>query len=194
MVATLRSAKTRGMPPPDENTAVDPTGAAWVVWLVVVGPGLLFVTLTCVRRAAPGELVLVLRRGEVVRVRRSGFVARWPGLERFETVSTEPRVLPLVVRSRTSDGIDVVALADLTVQVRDVEPGSAYVPATQAARLAEDTVGRAVERLEVETLVDDLEALESRWPDQLSRLLPSGTSATALTVTEVEARLTGGGA
>jgi hypothetical protein len=55
------------MPPPDENTAVDPTGAVWVVWLVIVPP-------------------------------------------------------------------------------------------VQAARLAEDTVARAVEQLEVESLVDDLEA------------------------------------
>ena len=68
MVATTRPAKTRRMPPPDENTTADPTGAAWVVWLVIVGPGVLFATLTCVRRAAPG-------------------------------------------------GVDVVALADLTVQV-----------------------------------------------------------------------------
>ena len=179
------------MPPPDENTAVDPTGAAWVVWLVIVGPGLLFATLTCVRRVAPGELVLVVRQGEVVRVRRNGFVARWPGLERFEPVTTDPRVVPLVIRSRTSDGVDVVALADLTVQVRDVEPGTAYVPPAQAARLAEDTVARAVEQLEVESLVDDLEALETRWPGRVTRQLPLGTAATALAVTEVEARLTG---
>ena len=139
------------MPPPDENTAVDPSGAAWVVWLVIVGPGLLFATLTCLRRVAPGELVLVVRQGEVVRVRRNGFVARWPGRERFETVTTEPRVVPLVIRSRTSDGVDVVALADL-------------------------------------------EALENRWPGLLTRQLPVGTAATALAVTEVEARLTGGAA
>ena len=194
MVASTRSAKTRRMPPPDENTAADPTGASWVVWLVIVGPGLLFVSLTCVRRVAPGELVLVVRRGEVVRVRRNGLVARWPGLERFEPVPSEPRVLPLVVRSRTSDGVDVVALADLTVQVRDVAPGTAYVPTVQAARLAEDTVARAVEQLRVESLVDDLEALETRWPGQVTRLLPVGTEATALAVTEVEARLTGGAA
>jgi hypothetical protein len=163
-----------------------------VVWLVIVGPGLVFATLACVRRVAPGELVLVVRQGEVVRVRRNGFVARWPGLERFETVTTDPRVVPLVIRSRTSDGVDVVALADLTVQVRDVEPGTAYVRPAQAARLAEDTVARAVEHLEVESLVDDLAALEERWPGQLTRRLPVGTAATALAVTEVEARLTGG--
>ena len=29
------------MPPPDENTVVDPTGTAWVVWLVIIGPGLI---------------------------------------------------------------------------------------------------------------------------------------------------------
>jgi hypothetical protein len=164
-----------------------------MVWLVIVGPGLVFATLACVRRVAPGELVLVVRQGEVVRVRRNGFVARWPGLERLETVTTDPRVVPLVIRSRTSDGVDVVALADLTVQVRDVEPGTAYVPPAQAARLAEDTVARAVEQLEVRSLVDDLEALEARWPAEVTRQLPAGTEAAAVAVTEVEARLTPGG-
>ncbi len=191
MVAGVVAAKTRGMPPPDENTAVDPTGAVWVVWLVILGPVLLFVTLTCLRRVAPGELVCVVRRGTVVRVRRNGFVARWPGLEHFQTLPSEPQVLPLVVRSRTSDGVDVVALADLTVQVRDVEPGTAYAPATRAALLAEETVARAVERLEVCSLVDELDELETRWPDELTRRLPLGTEATELSVTEVEARLTG---
>lgn len=192
MVAPVRSAKTRGMPPPDENTAVDPTGAAWVVWLVIVGPALLFLTLTSVRRVAQGELVLVVRRGEVVRVRHSGLAARWPWRERFEPVPTERRVVPLVVRSRTSDGVDVVALADLTVQVRDVEPRTAYTPVAQAVRLAEETVARAVEQVEVESLVGRLEVLEDRWPGELTRRLPPGTEATALAVTEVEARLTGG--
>ena len=44
------------------------------------------------------------------------------------------------------------------------------------------------------SLVDDLEALEPRWPAQVTRLLPAGTEATALAVTQVEARLTGGAA
>ena len=39
-----RATKTRGMPP-DDNTAADPSGATWVVWLVLVGPSLLLVTL-----------------------------------------------------------------------------------------------------------------------------------------------------
>jgi hypothetical protein len=62
------------------------------------------------------------------------------------------------------------------------------------SRLAEVAVARAVEQLEVESLVDDLEALETRWPAQVTRLLPLGTEATALSVTQVEARLTGGAA
>ena len=70
------------MPPPDENTVVDPTGTAWVVWLVIIGPGLLFATFACVRRVGPGEVVLVVRQGQVVRSRRTGFLARWPGVER----------------------------------------------------------------------------------------------------------------
>jgi regulator of protease activity HflC (stomatin/prohibitin superfamily) len=182
------------MPPPDENTAVDPTGAAWVVWLVIVGPSLVFVTFACVRRVGPGELVLVVRQGRVVRSRRNGFVSRWPGLERFEPVPTGSRVLPLVVRSRTRDGVSVVALADLTIEVHDVAPGTAYDTTAQAARVAEHAVAEAVERLEVCSLVADLEALEPRWPAQVTRLLPVGTEATALAVTEVEARLTGGDA
>ena len=113
-------------------------------------------------------------------------------LEQFEPLPTGPQVLPLVVRSRTRDGVDVVALADLTLEVRRVQPGSDFVPTGDLVRVAEETVGTALERLEVGTLVDDLEALQDRWPEQVSRLLPAGTVATAVSVTEVEARLTGG--
>ena len=113
------------MPPPDENTATDPTGAGWLVWLVVVVPGLLALTLTSVRRAAPGELVLVVRGGRVVRARRAGLVARRPVGERFEVVPTGDRSLPLVVRARTRDGVDVVVLADLRLVVDEI--GRAHV-------------------------------------------------------------------
>lgn len=192
MGSRARTPKTCPMPPPDENTTADPTGVAWVVWLVIVGPGLLFVTFACVRRVGQGELVLVVRSGRVVRSRSTGLVVRWPVLERFEPVPTGPRVLPLVVRSRTCDGVDVVALADLTMEVHSVRPGGAFVPTEDVVRVAEELVGAEVERLEVGTLVDDLESLEARWPEQVTRRLPAGTAATALAVTEVEARLTGG--
>ncbi|GAA1937105.1 SPFH domain-containing protein [Nocardioides hwasunensis] len=182
------------MPPPDENTTVDPTGAAWVVWLVIIGPGLLVATFACVRRVGPGEMVLVVRQGLVVRSRRFGFVPRAPVLESFESVPTGARVLPLVVRARTSDGVDVIALADLTLEVHEVESGTPWVPTTTVVRVAEETVGSAVQQLEVRTLVDELESLEERWPAQVTRRLPCGTEATALAVTEVEARLTGGAA
>jgi hypothetical protein len=178
------------MPPPDENTAVDPTGTAWVVWLVIVGPGLLYATVACVRRVGAAELVLVVRHGQVVRSSSRGFLARWPGLERFETVPTQCWDLPLVIRSRTRDGVVVIALADLTLEVRGVEVGSAYVPPADVVRLAEETVGAAVQQLEVRTLVDDLEELQARWSDRVSRQLPAGTEATALAVTELEAQLT----
>jgi hypothetical protein len=147
MSADEPTANTGRMPPPDENTTVDPTGAAWVVWLVIAGPSLLLATFLCVRRIGPGELVLVVRQGRVVRARRNGFIARWPGLERFEPLPTGSRVLPLVVRSRTRDGVDVVALADLTIEVHDVVPGTPYVPPAQAVRVAEDAVADAVEQL-----------------------------------------------
>lgn len=190
MGSSVRATKTRRMPPPDENTAVDPTGTAWVVWLVLVGPGLLFVTLTCVRRVAPGELVLVVRRGRVVRSSARGLLARWPVLERFEPVPTGPRVLPLVIRARTSDGVDVVALANLVLEVEEVEPGGTYIPTTRAVRVAEETVGATVEQIEVGSLVDALEAMEGEWPAIVTRQLPPGTRAAGLAVIELEAQLT----
>ncbi|SFB10222.1 hypothetical protein SAMN05192575_103379 [Nocardioides alpinus] len=181
------------MPPPDENTAVDPTGAAWVVWLVIVGPSLLFTTLMCVRRVGPGELAMVVRHGTVIRSRRHGLLLRVPVLQDFETVPVAPRVLPLVVRSTTADGVDVIALAHLELEVCEARPGDPFVPTADVVRLAEETVGAAVQRLEVRSLVDDLESLEAGWPDLVTRRLPAGTRATAVAVTEVEARLTPGG-
>jgi hypothetical protein len=178
------------MPPPDENTVADATGTAWVAWLVIVGPGLLFVTLLCARWVGPGEMVLVVRQGMVVRLRRTGVVTRWPGIERFESVSTDTRVVPLVIRSRTCDGVDVVALADLTVQVSDVEAGAPWVSTAHVVRMAEDTLGAEVRRLEVRSLVDDLGALQRNALDRVTRHLPTGTTAAALAVTEVEAQLT----
>lgn len=178
------------MPPPDENAAVDPTGAAWVVWLVIAVPGLVFVTLACLRRVGPGELVLVVRQGTVVRSRRNGFVARWPVVEHFRPLTTGPQVWPLVVRSRTSDGVDVVALADLVLEVRDVAAGTAYVPPRAVVRTAEETVGAAIADLEVPSLVEELDAIAPEVLAQLDRTLPDGTRARAVEVTRVEALLT----
>jgi regulator of protease activity HflC (stomatin/prohibitin superfamily) len=189
MGSRARPTKTWSMPPPDENTVVDPTGAAWVVWLVIVGPGLLFATVACVRRVGPGELVVVLRQGQVVRARRDGFVGRVPGLEQFETVPVGPRVLPLVIRSRTADGVDVVAMADLTLEVHGVETGAEHVPTADVVRVAEEAVEAAVAQVEVCSLVDDLADLEATWPAEVGRRLPVGTEVAALAVTEVEARL-----
>lgn len=178
------------MPPPDENTTADPTGAAWVVWLVVAVPGLVLLALTSIRRAGPGELVLVVRGDRVVRACRGGLVARRPVAERFEVVATEPRVLPMVVRARTRDGVDVVVLADLSLVVEDVEPGASWQPAAEAVRHAEDTVAAEVTQVEVADLVAELDRREDAWPAAVTRLLPTGTRATAVRVTEVEARLT----
>ncbi|WP_224275660.1 SPFH domain-containing protein [Nocardioides lacusdianchii] len=177
------------MPLPDENSAVDPSGVAWVAWLVIALPGLLFATLTCVRHARPGELVLVVRHDRVIRSRRSGFVARWPVVEQFEPVPTGSQVLPLVVRSRTSEGVDVVALADLVLEVRDVAPGTAYVPVTVVARTVEEAYGAVIEDLELPSLVEELEAAAPGVLAQVGRTLPDGTSASAVEVTRVEALL-----
>ena len=69
---------------------------------------------------------------------------------------TGRRVLPLVIRSRTRDGVDVVALADLSLEVRVIEPGSAngtFVYKT-LDRLTGEVV-RQLPREEVMRLRDD---------------------------------------
>ena len=98
--------------------------------------------------------------------------------------------VPLVIRSRTLDGVDVVALADLTLDVRTVEPGAPFVSPAEVVRLAESTVGEAVAQVEVRSLVEDLDELEEQWPERVTRLLPAGTVATSLEFSEVEAQLT----
>lgn len=178
------------MPPPDESSAIDPTGTVWVVWIVIVGPLLLFVALSCVRRVAPGELVAVVRQGQVVRSRRRGLLARWPGVERFEPVPTAPRVLPLVVRSGTHDGLDVVVLADLVLEVRAVADGARHLSDADVVCVAEQEMGRTVRALDVTTVVEQPEQLASGVLEQLGGLLPSGTHALELEVTRIEALLT----
>lgn len=160
------------------------------MWLVVVVPGLLALTLSTVRRAAPGELVVVVRGGYVVRAGRAGLVARRPVTDRFEVVPTGRRSLPLVVRARTRDAVDVVVLADLGLVVDDVAPGTAWRPASEAVRAAEQVVAGTVAQCDVADLVDDLDRRSGDWPGEVTRLLPTGTRAVAVDVTEVEARLT----
>jgi hypothetical protein len=99
-------------------------------------------------------------------------------------------VLPLVVRSCTRDGVDVVALADLTVDRTTVEAGTAYLPTARTARIAEETLAAGVEGLDVTALLDDLEQLTSRWQTEISARLPAGLGVADLTLIEVEAQLT----
>jgi hypothetical protein len=71
-----------------------------------------------------------------------------------------------------------------------VEPGSPFVSPADVIRLAEDTVGEAVAQVEVRSLVEDLDELEAQWPERVTRLLPAGTVAASLELSEVEAQLT----
>jgi hypothetical protein len=161
--------------------------------VVLVVPALVLLGVLAVGRAGPDELLLVVRSGRVVRTRTGGLALRLPGLERFERIPTGRGLLPLVARARTRDGVDVVLLADLALQVRSVPLGSAPAdPCVGAARAAEDLLSGAAARADVSALVDDLPALAEGRLAELRRTLPAGTEALALEVTEVEARLTPG--
>ena len=147
--------------------------------VVLVVPALVLLGVLAVGRAGPDELLVVVRSGRVVRTRSGGLALRLPGLERFERVPTGRELLPLVARARTRDGVDVVLLADLALQVRGVPLGATHVEPCIAAA-----------RADVSTLVDDLPALAARQLSELRCSLPAGIEALALEVTEVEALLT----
>ncbi len=164
---------------------------AWVFWAVLLLPTLALLVGVSVRRAGRDELVLVVRRGWVARSGATGFVARVPGLERFVTVPTNRQVLPLVVRARTRDAVEILALADLTLAVEAVPVQTPYDdPAAAAVRVAEAVVAEAIGDFAAVMLVDKLGDLEGVLPDAITRRLQPGSVATVLTVTEVEAQLT----
>ena len=162
-----------------------------VFWAVLLLPTLALLVAVSVRRVGPDELVLVVRRGRVARSRTTGWLARLPGLERFVAVSTHRQLLPLVVRGRTRDGVDILALADLTLAVEGVPDLVEYAdPATAAVHVAEDVVAEVFGGFAAVTLVDNLGDLEGCLPAAITRRLASGSVATGLTVTEIEAQLT----
>ncbi|MGA9749433.1 MAG: hypothetical protein WBQ50_18435 [Nocardioides sp.] len=162
-----------------------------VFWAVLVLPTLALLVAISVRRVSRDELVLVVRRGRVVRSGATGWLARLPGLERFVAVSTHRQVLPLVVRGRTRDGVNILALADLTLAVQGVPDLVEYDdPATAAVLVAEDVVAEAFGGLAAVTLVDNLGDLEGCLPAAITRRLVPGSVATGLAVTEIEAQLT----
>ena len=144
-----------------------------------------------VRRVGRDELVLVVRRGRVSRSGAAGWLARVPGLERFVAVPTHSQVVPLVVRGRTSDGVEVLALADLTLAVERVPDLVTYDdPTVVAARVAERVVADAFGDLAAVTLLDNLPGLEDRLPAAITRRLMPGSLVSDLVVTKVEAQLT----
>lgn len=162
-----------------------------VFWAVILLPTLALSVAVSVRRVGCDELVLVVRGGRVVRSAATGWLARIPGVERFVAVPTHRQVLPLVVRGRTRDGIEVMALADLTLAVEGVPELMEYVdPAAAAVRVAERVVAEAVSGTAAVTLVDDLEDLEDHLPAEITLRLVPGSVATALEVTRIEAQLT----
>jgi hypothetical protein len=168
-----------------------PEDGTWVVWAVLLLPSLALLVGVAVHRAGRDELVLVVRRGTVVRSRAAGVAVRLPGLEHFVRVPAHRQVLALVVRGSTRDGVEVVVLADLVVQVEAVPAGTPYAdPVEAAADVAEDVLAEAVGSLGVDALVGALADLEAGLPDGVSGRLAPGSRATGLQVTGVEARLT----
>lgn len=172
-------------------TDSSPAGSAWVFWAVLLLPTLALLVASSLRRVGSDELVLVVRRGRVVRSGVTGWLARLPGLERFVAVPTHRQVLPLVVRGRTRDGVEILALADLTLAVEGVPDCAAYNdPAAAAVRVAERVMAKALGGVEVGTLVDGVDDLEDCLPTAITRHLMPGSVASNIAVTEIEARLT----
>jgi hypothetical protein len=160
-------------------------------WLAILGPLLLLALAGCVARVGRGELLLVVRRQRVLRTRTRGLAFRWPGLDRFRTVLTGTQVVPLVVRSRTRDEVDIAVLAEVTLEVADIAVGTDLAAARHPARVVEDALASVVADGGWGSVVSRLEQVERSWPAD-APALPPGTTTTGLVVTRVEARLTPG--
>jgi hypothetical protein len=179
---------------PPTDAALPGTGpeeGTWLVWAIILLPTAALLIGLSVRRVGRDELVLVVRRGRVVRSRGAGLAWRVPGAEHFVVVPTARQVVPLVGRGVTRDDVDVLVLAGLVLAVHRVPAGTAYDdPAVAAARVAEAVLAEAVRGFSAESLVGALGDLEACLPDAITRRLPDGSVADRLVVTEIEAQLT----
>jgi hypothetical protein len=165
-----------------------------VLWMLVLCVPVLLLLGSATRWVARGELLVVTRRGVIVRRhaggRRPGPVARVPLLERTHLLPAGDHDVLAAARVTTRDGDDVRVLATARGRLVPPEAGRRFVdPRAVAADAVETALGRVVADLatdDVAAALTDTDLLVgvAREADRAAR--PAGVELHALELDEVE--------
>lgn len=130
-----------------------------LLWVLGIGVPLALLLGSATRWVTRGELLVVTRRGVVVRSRGRGPAFRVPLLEHVRRLAAGPEELLLAVRVRTRDGSDVRVLLAAEVEAVAPPPGRPFVdPRRAAATALADEVTATAERLATADLAEGLGA------------------------------------
>jgi len=112
-----------------------------LLWILGIGVPLALLLGSATRWVTRGELLVVTRRGVIVRTHGRGPALRLPLLEHTRRLPTGPEELLLAVRVTTRDGGDVRVLLAAEVEVVPPRMGRPFVDPRRAASTA---LGREV--------------------------------------------------
>ena len=134
-----------------------------------------------------GQRRVVTRGGQVCRVAESGLVWRIPVLERFEPVLSGVHDHPVAVRAMTIDGVPLLVLLEIMMQVRAPDVGRELAdPWLHAEEAVEREVVALVHRLQATRLQEALRAAESQLLVTIREALrPLGVELHSIEVVEV---------
>lgn len=135
---------------------MDDRVAPIVMIVLAGGAGLVVLLVASLRWVAPGQLLVVTRRGRVARVRGDGLTVRVPVLEQVRYVDVEPHPELVTVRARTADGAELRLLLVAHVARAAPRRGSEYAePGPAVAHL----IGERLEPLVVQYPLSELPAV-----------------------------------
>ncbi len=122
---------------------------------VVIVIGVPMLVLATVRLAMPGERLVVVRGGRIVRLPRCRVSLVVPGIEQAKRWPPGAIRAPVTVRAETVDGLEVRALVTLELVPDPPLPGQRYAdPLTRLEASAEEALGSALSRRPVRRLLD----------------------------------------
>jgi regulator of protease activity HflC (stomatin/prohibitin superfamily) len=164
------------------------TQAGLPLWVLLAVPLLGLAVVGLLRWVAPGELLVVCRRGVVARLHGPGPAWRLPWVEHTAAHPEELTGTPLAVRARTRDGRRV--FLGLEADLRTLPPvlGEPYVaPADTAEEVVARVVADTVATIEVHELPEGLVAQLPRLRDEADRTTRCrGVAVAALEIAQLD--------
>lgn len=140
------------------------------LWVVLAAPLLGLVVVSLLRWVAPGERLVVLRRGQVARLHGPGPAWRLPWIEHAVSHPHELPATPLAVRARTGDGRDVFLGLEADLETLPPAVGQRYAdPAHTAEEALAGVVTATLAGLDVHELPEGLVSQIPRLRDEADR-------------------------